>query len=94
MTAAVLEDRELDQPRQLARVAGGAWDQFDVRQVDVLRSRVGRSREKPERSQLVVAQSLRQQFVLGDHARLERFMQARDRPRLGGRGTSDPADVP
>jgi hypothetical protein len=55
MTASILEVGDLDLPCELARLAGGACDQFDVRKIDVLRSRIRHPREQPQRAQLVVS---------------------------------------
>src|SRR5215211_837959 len=57
--AAILEIGDLDRPCELAGAAGGARDQLDVRQVGLPRARARRSAEQPQRTQLVVVESVR-----------------------------------
>src|SRR5829696_2960921 len=92
--AAILEIGDLDSPGELAGAAGGARDQLDVRQVGLMRARARRPAEQPQRTQLVVVESVPEQLVLGHGCGLERLVQPRDGAGFAGRPDGDAGDVP
>ena len=77
----------------LAGESGGAGNEANMGEIVRFRSTVREPGQQPQRPQLVISESTRQQFLFGDRGVFQDVMKPRHRPRKDRGGLGDPPDV-